>query len=81
MTRNGWSRLIPDEGTFHGSDEFRIAAYSEFMPPPRVGWKPYGPVPVNSHLLSPDDPSGGRSTNLMKHSNCNRACTRSPGNC
>ena len=58
MTRNGWSRLIPDEGTFHGSDEFRIAAYSEFMPPPRVGWKPYGPVPVNSYLLSPDDGFG-----------------------
>ena len=28
------------------------------MPPPRVGWKPYGPVPVNSYLFSPDDPFG-----------------------
>lgn len=58
MARNGWSRLIPSDGTFHGSDTFRIAAYSEFMPPPRVGWKPYGPVPINGQLFSPDDAFG-----------------------
>jgi len=58
MARTGWSRLIPSEGTFHGTDAFRIAAYSEYMPPPRVGWKPYGPVPVNSYLFSPDDAFG-----------------------
>jgi hypothetical protein len=25
---------------------------------PRVGWKPYGPVPVNRYVFSPDDPFG-----------------------
>ena len=35
---------------------FRIDAYSEFMPPPRVGWKPYGPVPITSYVFSEDDP-------------------------
>ena len=58
MARDGWSRLIPRQDCFHGSDAFRIDAYSEYMPPPRVGWKPYGPVPVNSQLFSPDDPFG-----------------------
>jgi len=58
MDRAGWSKLIPGDDGFHGSGAFRIDAYSEFMPPPRVGWKPYGPVPVNAQLFSPDDPYG-----------------------
>jgi hypothetical protein len=28
------------------------------MPPPRVGWKPYGTLRVNPHLFSADDPFG-----------------------
>lgn len=58
MAHAGWSKLIPKEDSFPGSGAFRIDAYSEFMPPPRVGWKPYGPVPVNRQLFSPDDPFG-----------------------
>lgn len=58
MDRAGWLDLIPSDNCLEGSDAFRIAAYSEYMPPPRVGWKPYGPVRVNSHLFSPDDPFG-----------------------
>jgi hypothetical protein len=58
MARAGWSKLIPPEGAFPGSGAFRIDAYSEYVPPPHVGWKPYGPVPVNSQLFSPDDPFG-----------------------
>ena len=58
MAGVGWSNLIPSEGGFQGSGAFRIEAYSEYMPPPRVGWKPYGPVPVNSHVFSTDDPFG-----------------------
>src|SRR5262249_37465082 len=58
MPRTGWSKLIPRENCFQGSGAFRIDAYSEFMPPPRVGWKPYGPLPVNSYLFSSDDPFG-----------------------
>jgi hypothetical protein len=58
MARAGWSSLIPTENSFNGSGGFRIDAYSEYMPPPRVGWKPYGPVPVNNYLFSPDDTFG-----------------------
>jgi hypothetical protein len=58
MARTGWSSLIPAGDTFQGSGKCHIDAYSEFMPPPRVGWKPYGPVPVNRYLFSPDDPFG-----------------------
>src|SRR5262249_1179417 len=42
MARAGWFQLIPGESSFRGADAVRIPAYSEFMPPPRVGWKPYG---------------------------------------
>jgi len=58
MARAGWSKLIPADDALHGDETFRIAAYSEYVPPPRVGWKPYGPVPVNAYTFSPDDPNG-----------------------
>jgi hypothetical protein len=58
MARAGWLRLIPSENCFQKPDAYRIEPYSEFMPPPRVGWKPYGTQQVNSHLFSPDDPFG-----------------------
>jgi len=58
MARAGWSKLIPTESWPQGATAFRIDAYSEFMPPPRVGWRPYGPVRVNPNLFSPDDPFG-----------------------
>jgi hypothetical protein len=58
MARAGWSRLIPNDNCFQGPDAYSIEAYSEFMPPPRVGWKPYGTLPVSPHLFSPDDPFG-----------------------
>src|SRR3954447_24134608 len=58
MARAGWPKLIPSRDGFQTSDDFRIDAYSEFVPPPRVGWKPYGPVPVNRYVFAPDDPFG-----------------------
>jgi hypothetical protein len=58
MARAGWSKLIPDKDGLQRPGAFRIEAYSEYMPAPRVGWKPYGPVPLNSNLFSPDDPFG-----------------------
>jgi hypothetical protein len=42
MARAGWSNLIPSKGGFQGFGAVRIDAYSEYMPPPHVGWKPYG---------------------------------------
>jgi len=58
MVRAGWSNLIPSDVCFRGPGAFRIDAYSEYMPAPRVGWKPYGSAPVNAQLFSPDDPYG-----------------------
>ena len=58
MARAGWSKLIPGENCFQTSGAYHIDAYSEFMTPPSVGWKPYGTLPVNPHLFSPDDPFG-----------------------
>ncbi|HEX4591946.1 MAG TPA: hypothetical protein VH120_18555, partial [Gemmataceae bacterium] len=58
MARAGWPKLIPSRDGLQTNDAFRIDAYSEFVPPPRVGWKPYGPVPVNRYVFAPDDPHG-----------------------
>src|SRR5262249_1134201 len=58
MARVGWSKLIPDENSRHGSIALRIDAYSEFVPAPRVGWKPYGHGPAYGQLFSAADPYG-----------------------
>ena len=58
MARAGWSKLIPAEDGFQGEDAFRIPAYSEFMPPPRLGRKPYGGEPPDAQLFDPADPLG-----------------------
>src|SRR3569833_1990445 len=41
---DAWQR-IEDEacGAFHGEGRFPLRAYSELMPPPYVGIKPYAP--------------------------------------
>ena len=54
MTKQGWDRLLTGAPDHRGAGRFPIAAYSEFMPPPRIGWRPYGrnhPAPRN-----PNDP-------------------------
>ncbi len=58
MSGKGWQSLIPQKNYLKGDSDFHINAYSEFMPPPRVGWRPYGPVPINNNLFSQDDPFG-----------------------
>jgi hypothetical protein len=35
--RAGWSNIIPRKGSFQSSGDFRLDAYSEYMPPPCVG--------------------------------------------
>jgi hypothetical protein len=44
MAKSGWNQLLAGSPWFRGAGRFPIAAYSEFMPPPRLGYKPYGPV-------------------------------------
>src|SRR5262245_18739079 len=58
MASAGWSRLIPRKVGVRDLRSFRIDAYSEYMPPPRVGWKPYGPTPINNQLFDSDDRFG-----------------------
>jgi hypothetical protein len=58
MAHAGWPKLIPHQGAFQRPGAYRIDAYSEYMPPPCVGWKPYGTLPVNPQLFSPHDPFG-----------------------
>jgi hypothetical protein len=37
----GWKKLIKGHPWFSGKGKYPIAAYSEFMPPPRLGCSPY----------------------------------------
>lgn len=60
MAREGWQRLLAGAGRSFEPGSFRIAAYSEFMPPPRIAWKPHGgtePTP-----FADDDPFGWQIT-------------------
>ncbi len=47
MPAAGWKQLLAGAPWFRGPGKYRIAAYSEFMPPPRLGRKPY------DHFLDP----------------------------
>src|SRR5271167_2023609 len=62
MPPPGWKQLIPSQGLFRGPGLFPIDAYSEFMPPPRLGWKPYATEPPDPQLFSADDPWGWHVT-------------------
>ena len=58
MPTIGWQQLIPPADLFRGPGRFPIDAYSEFMPPPRLGWKPYGGAMPEAQLFDPEDPWG-----------------------
>ena len=75
----GWHRLIPRPDVFRGEGRYRIDAYSEYLPPPRVGWKPYGDHCPDDELFSNRAIlSVGTSTSSRKHSNSSPAWCRSP---
>jgi hypothetical protein len=57
----GWTALVQDDEGYH---RFPIAAYSEFMPPPRLGRKPYGST---DDLFSAADPFGWRVSEFEEH--------------
>jgi hypothetical protein len=42
MPAAGWKQLLSGFPWFQGEGCYPIPAYSEFMPPPRLGRKPYG---------------------------------------
>ena len=60
MANQGWKRLLSGEAWFRAKGRYPIAAYSEFMPPPRLGCKPYGSV--DPLLFREDDPWGWHVT-------------------
>lgn len=57
-TGKTWRDLLPGNGRGRGKAAFPISAYSEFMPPPRIGRKPYGTWTF-AHL-SESDPGSWR---------------------
>ena len=58
----GWHRLLADFPWFRGEDSYPLPAYSEYMPPPRLGKRPYGEG--DPHLFAEDDPFGWHITEM-----------------
>jgi hypothetical protein len=58
MANAGWQQLIPPADHYRGAGRYPIDAYSEFMPPPRLGWKPYGGESPDVQLFDAEDPWG-----------------------
>ncbi len=60
MPEQGWKRLTAGAPWFRGPGKYPIAAYSEFMPPPRLGRKPYdrGEDEIDAEVFDPVDPWG-----------------------
>src|SRR5262249_41487650 len=54
----GGQHLCAATPWYRGEGNYPIQAYSEFMPPPKLGWKAYGDLPPDPDLLSPHDPFG-----------------------
>lgn len=52
----GWRKLLEGYPWFLGEGRYLIPAYSEFMPPPRLGRRPYGEI--DASLFSDDDHFG-----------------------
>ena len=56
MARQGWKRLVASASWQGGVCSYPIDAYSEFMPPPRLGIRAYGGQ--NGEIFDRDDPHG-----------------------
>ncbi len=56
MPLKGWKRLLAGAPWFRKAGAFPIEAYSEFVPPPRLGPRPYGTTGINP--VPDDDPFG-----------------------
>jgi len=61
-SHTGWGRLLDGHPWFVGEGRFPLPAYSEFMPPPRLGRTPYGDV--DAMLFSAQDPHGWRVSEI-----------------
>ena len=54
----GWQKLAPPVDWLRGEGKYPVDAYSEFTPPPWVGWKPYEHRGPDPELFAADDPYG-----------------------
>jgi hypothetical protein len=54
----GWQRLLAGFPWFQGEGRFPLDAYSEFLPPPRLGRKPYPFAEPEIRPFADDDPDG-----------------------
>jgi hypothetical protein len=60
MAERGWKQLVANRTWFQGKGKYSICAYSEFMPPPRLGCKSYGSA--DDVLFSEEVPWGWHVT-------------------
>lgn len=60
----GWRQLLAGHPWFTGEGRFPVPAYSEFMPPPRLGRKPYPHATADLLLVAEDDPYGWRVSEM-----------------
>ena len=60
MAEQGWQKLLAGYPWFEGEGNYPIPAYSEYMPPPRLGRKAYGSI--DHTLYREDDPCGWHVT-------------------
>jgi hypothetical protein len=56
INSTGWHKLVEGYQTSSAQAQYQIPAYSEFMPPPRLGIRPYGEI--DTSLFSDDDAFG-----------------------
>jgi len=56
MESSGWVKLVKDYPLFLGKTKYSIPAYSEFMPPPHLGFSPYNGF--DDTIFVKDDPFG-----------------------
>jgi hypothetical protein len=59
---NGWKKFLTGYPWFRCKGCYSITAYSEFMPPPRLGLKPYGKP--DNRILEEDDPFGWKISEM-----------------
>ena len=62
MSAPGWNALLDGAPWFTGQDAYPITAYSEFMPPPLLGVKPYRHARREPSPFADDDPHGWQVT-------------------
>ena len=62
----GWEKLLQGYPWFSGKGQYPIPAYSEFMPPPRLGKTPYGYVDISQFDI--EDPFGWNITEVEEES-------------